>query len=108
MCFFGDPDGPSKLRWPRSKIKGTYVSDWGLAQMAKNRVEPRKMTHKYPFYLILKKLECTAEEREYIRCPPLNIHLYSWHTYKEKIIDNSTLPQVFWTETVSLEPYIFK
>ena len=40
--FSGGYDGPTKVRWPRSKIKGTYTSDW--PKMAKNQGEPRKMT----------------------------------------------------------------
>ena len=38
---FGGPDGSTKLRWLRSKIKGTYTSNWG---MAKIRDEPWKIT----------------------------------------------------------------
>ena len=30
--FYDGPDGPTKFRWKRSKIKGTYTSDWGMAQ----------------------------------------------------------------------------
>ena len=34
--FFIDPDDPTKFCWPWSKIKGTYNSDWGLAQNGPN------------------------------------------------------------------------
>ena len=32
VIFFGGPDGSTKFRWQRSKIKGTYTSDWALAR----------------------------------------------------------------------------
>ena len=34
--FFWWPGGPTKFRWPRSKIKGAYNSDWGLARNGQN------------------------------------------------------------------------
>ena len=40
--FFYGPDVSIKFCWKRSKIKGTYTIDWGMAQ---NRGEPQKMTH---------------------------------------------------------------
>ena len=39
--IFGGPDGPTNFRWPRSKIMGTYTSDWAPAWNG----EPGKMTH---------------------------------------------------------------
>ena len=42
--FLDGPDGPTKFSWRRSKIKGTYYSEVGRAQTAKNRGEPQKMT----------------------------------------------------------------
>ena len=30
--FFDGLDSPTKFRWKRSKIKGTYTSDWGVAR----------------------------------------------------------------------------
>ena len=34
--FFSGPDGPTKFRLPQSKIKGTYNTDWALAQNGQN------------------------------------------------------------------------
>ena len=42
--FFDGPNGSTKFRWRRSKIKGTILAKWEWPEMAKNRGEPWKMT----------------------------------------------------------------
>ena len=37
IIVIGGPDGPTKFRWPRSKIKGTSLGKWELLKIAKFR-----------------------------------------------------------------------